>query len=57
MNRSRVVLALLVLFAATLLVLPLTFGLPGGTGPPESVTESGDAINQVYWVVFGMAAV
>ena len=56
-NRSRVVLALLVLFAATLLVLPLTFGLPGGTGPPESVTESGDAINQVYWVVFGMAAV
>ncbi len=56
MTRSRVVLALLVLFAATLLVLPLTFGLPGAS-TPNSVTESGDAINQVYWVVFAVAAV
>lgn len=56
MSRSRVVLALLVLFSATILALPLTFGLPG-TGPPDSITESGDAINQVYWVVFGLATV
>ena len=55
-TRSRVVLALLVLFAATLLVLPLTFGLPGSS-TPDSVTDSGDAINQVYWVVFAVAAI
>ena len=54
MSRSRVVLALLVVFSATILVLPLTFGLPGA-GPPDAITESGDAINQVYWVVFGLA--
>src|SRR3712207_6195267 len=54
MSRSRVVLALLVVFSAIILLLPLTFGLPGAD-PPDSITESGDAINQVYWVVFGLA--
>jgi cytochrome c oxidase subunit II len=56
MSRSRAVLALLVVFSATLLLLPLTFGLPGAN-PPDAITESGDAINQVYWVVFALATV
>ena len=56
MSRSRVVLALLVVFSATLLLLPLTFGLPGAN-PPDAITDSGDAINQVYWVVFALATV
>ncbi len=54
--RSRVFPALLVLFAAILIALPLTFGLPGAT-TPDSVTDSGDTINHIYWVVFGIAAV
>ena len=28
----------------------------GGVAPPESATDSGDAINQVYWVVFATCA-
>ena len=56
MPRKGILLALLSLFAAVILVLPLTFGLPEGGSPPDSITESGDAINQVYWVVFGLAA-
>lgn len=56
MPRSRVLSILLVLFAATIIALPLTFGLPGAA-TPASATDSGDAINQIYWVVFGLAAV
>ena len=28
----------------------------GGVAPPRSATDSGDAINEVYWVVFGACA-
>jgi cytochrome c oxidase subunit II len=54
--RSRVLSVLLVLFAAIIVALPLTFGLPGAS-TPQSATDSGDAINQVYWVVFVLAAI
>ncbi len=48
-------LALLAFFGAVLILLPFTFGIPGGGSPPDSVTESGDAINEVYFVVFALA--
>ena len=32
-------------------------GAPGGIGPPDPVTGSGEAINQVYWIVFALCAV
>ncbi|HWC31873.1 MAG TPA: cytochrome c oxidase subunit II, partial [Actinomycetota bacterium] len=44
------------LLAAVLIVLPLTFGMPPGWGLPEPVTPSGRAIDDIYWVVFGLAA-
>jgi cytochrome c oxidase subunit II len=58
MPRSRAVVILLGLFAVVVLVSPLTFGLAGvpGASPPDSVTESGDTINRVYWVVYALAA-
>jgi cytochrome c oxidase subunit II len=56
--RNRVWLfAALAVFAAVVLLLPLTFGLPEGGSPPASATPSGDAINDVYWVVFALSAV
>jgi cytochrome c oxidase subunit II len=56
--RNRVwLLVALAVFAAVSLVLPLTFGLPEGGSPPGSATASGDAINDVYWVVLAMSAV
>ncbi|MDQ3866156.1 MAG: cytochrome c oxidase subunit II [Actinomycetota bacterium] len=56
MPRSRVLSVLLVLFAAVIIALPLTFGLPGAS-TPASATDSGDAINEIYWVVFVLAAI
>ncbi|HEX2110190.1 MAG TPA: cytochrome c oxidase subunit II [Gaiellaceae bacterium] len=56
MPGSRVVLALLALFSALVVGIVLAFLLAPGAFPPGSVTESGDAINQVYWVVLGLAA-
>jgi cytochrome c oxidase subunit 2 len=58
MPGSRVVLLLLGLFAVVVLVSPLTFGLAGipGASPPDAVTDSGDAINRIYWVVYALSA-
>ena len=58
MPRRPVLFALLGLFAAVVVASPLTFGIAGipGASPPDAVTESGDAINQVYWVVYALAA-
>ena len=36
---------------------PLALAAPGGIGPPAPATDSGAAINQVYWVVFAACAV
>ena len=44
---------------ATLLALvgaSAAIGAPGGISPPSPATPSGDAINQVYWVVFVICA-
>jgi cytochrome c oxidase subunit II len=59
MPGSRVVVVLLGLFAVVVLASPLTFGIAGipGASPPDAVTESGDAINRIYWVVYALAAV
>jgi cytochrome c oxidase subunit 2 len=46
-------LALLVVLVS----VPAALAQNGGIAPPDSSTESGDAINQVYWVVFAAAAV
>jgi cytochrome c oxidase subunit II len=54
---SRVVLLLVGLLAAAVLVLLLMFGAPPGGGLPEPATPSGGAINDIYWVVFAIAAV
>ena len=58
MPGSRVVLPLLALFAVVILASPLTFGIAGvpGASPPDAITESGDAINRIYWVVYALAA-
>jgi cytochrome c oxidase subunit 2 len=31
--------------------------VPGGLGPPDPKTPSGEAINEIYWVVFAICAV
>jgi cytochrome c oxidase subunit II len=36
--------------------LTFVLGGPGGISPPESITPSGDTINQIYWVVFAICA-
>ncbi len=56
MPGSRVVLVLLALVVPVAGVL-VAFAFLPGAAPPDSATNSGDAINQVYWVVLGMAAV
>ena len=59
MPGSRLVPVLLGLFGAVVLAAPLVLAFGGipGTAPPDSITDSGDTINLVYWVVFVMAAI
>ncbi len=57
MPGSRVVLALLALFSALVIGIVVAFVFPAGAFPPASTTDSGDAINEVYWVVLGLATV
>jgi cytochrome c oxidase subunit 2 len=59
MPGSRLVPVLLGLFGAVVLAAPLVLAFGGipGVAPPDSITDSGDTINRVYWVVFVMAAV
>ena len=59
MPGSRLVPVLLGLFGAVVLAAPLVLGLGvfPGAAPPDSITDSGDTINRVYWVVFIMAAI
>jgi cytochrome c oxidase subunit 2 len=33
------------------------FAVPGGLGPPDPQTPSGETINEIYWVVFAICAV
>jgi cytochrome c oxidase subunit 2 len=42
---------------AALVLAPAAWAQNGGIGPPDSATDSGDAINQVYWVIFAAAVV
>src|SRR5919108_6052566 len=45
---------------ATMLALagaPAAFAGPGGISPPSPTTPSGEAISQIYWVVFAVCAV
>jgi cytochrome c oxidase subunit II len=35
---------------------PAALAAPGGIGPPSPETQSGEAINQLYWFVFGICA-
>jgi cytochrome c oxidase subunit 2 len=57
MPGSRVVLALLALFSALVVGIVLAFLFAPGAFPPDSSTSSGDAINEVYYVVLGLATV
>jgi cytochrome c oxidase subunit 2 len=53
---SRLAAVLLALVPA-LLLAGTAAAAPGGIGPPDPVSGSGEAINQVYWVVFTLCAV
>jgi cytochrome c oxidase subunit II len=39
-----------------LVAAPAALGAPGGIGPPTPETDSGEAISQLYWFVFGICA-
>jgi cytochrome c oxidase subunit 2 len=54
---SRAVARSVLLAALAAVVLAPAGWAQGGIAPPDSSTDSGDAINQVYWVVFAAAAV
>ncbi|MEX2464280.1 MAG: cytochrome c oxidase subunit II [Gaiellaceae bacterium] len=49
--------AVLVAVVPALVSAATAAAAPGGIGPPDAVTESGDTINQIYWVVFALCAV
>ena len=51
----KLALATFVVLGLLTLALPLTFLLP--PGPPDVVTPSGEAINDVYWIVMAACAV
>ena len=53
-RKSAVTLALL--GALALALAPAAFGGPGGISPPGAKSESGEAINQLYWFVFAICA-
>ena len=55
MGRKAAVTAVLACLALAL--PPLAAAAPGGIGPPEQSTASGEAISQLYWFVFGICAV
>ncbi|MDQ4018528.1 MAG: cytochrome c oxidase subunit II [Actinomycetota bacterium] len=57
MPGSRLVLVLAALFGALVIGTVATFILAEGAAPPDAITDSGDAINQVYWVLVALAAV
>jgi cytochrome c oxidase subunit II len=42
---------------SALVVAPFAVAAPGGIGPPAPATDSGAAINQIYWVVFAACVV
>ena len=49
---ARKLAALAVLACALLALAPEAFAqYRGGLGPPESATERGSAINELYWIV------
>jgi cytochrome c oxidase subunit 2 len=54
-RRPLVALALAVVTA--LAVSAPALAAPGGIGPPSPETDSGRAINEIYWVVFAVCAV
>jgi cytochrome c oxidase subunit II len=54
-RRTLVVLSLAVVFA--LATARATLAAPGGLGPPAPQTDSGEAINGLYWVVFAICAI
>jgi cytochrome c oxidase subunit II len=48
--------AVVVVLGLALAAVPTAFAGPGGISPPSPETPSGDAINQLYWFVFGVCA-
>ncbi|HEU4463424.1 MAG TPA: cytochrome c oxidase subunit II [Gemmatimonadota bacterium] len=55
--RTRKPAVFAAVFAALAFVgVPAALAQPGGLGPPEPATPSGDAINQLYWFVFAICA-
>lgn len=55
MARTALALALAAILA--LAGAAVAVGAPGGLSPPSPATPSGEAINQIYWVVFAVCAV
>jgi cytochrome c oxidase subunit II len=53
----KLVAALVLAVVPALLVAGEAAAAPGGIGPPEPGTDSGEAISQIYWVVFAACAV
>jgi cytochrome c oxidase subunit 2 len=53
----RALVAMLVVGVAALGLAAAALAAPGGIGPPDPETDSGRAINTVYWVVFAACAV
>jgi cytochrome c oxidase subunit II len=49
-------LTVLVIVGLALVSAPAAVAGPGGISPPSPETPSGDAINQLYWFVFGICA-
>lgn len=45
------------LAALALVAVPTAWAQPGGLGPPDPATPSGEAISQLYWFVFAICAV
>lgn len=57
-RKAAVIVAALAALAVAL--VPLALAAPGGLGglaPPDQATDSGNAINQLYWFVFAVCAV
>jgi cytochrome c oxidase subunit 2 len=54
MGRKR--FAALVTVGLAFAAAPAALAAPGGIAPPSPETQSGEAINQLYWFVFGICA-
>jgi cytochrome c oxidase subunit II len=53
---GRKLAVVVVVLGLALAAAPQVLAGPGGISPPSPETESGEAINQLYWFVFGICA-